>query len=377
MSTLSRTGTIAARTVAGRIYATFPRWPTNRTAYPLGYMASLDGVRGLMTLGVLLAHTRMALFGGALIYMDVFFAMSGYLITSLLIADYQKRGAIRLKKFYIRRFMRLYPALAAMIILFVAFCWLFSNELTSRLTEAAVAFFYLMDYWWAFGGSGVYYLGHTWSLAVEEQFYLLWPLTFIVLLRIWGLSSRTAVVIFSMAVAFWMWRIWMTSSGAQIMWLYNSLDMRADALLLGCGVAVMLTTVDLASYPRLSTICARALLPLAVTGLALGFVMNFQMRWYYYVSPLFGAIPGVITVVGLLQPRRTLMHRIYEHPIPVYCGRICYGLYVWHFPIFVWVSSWATPRYIMTFLIGWPLTFATATASYYLIERHFMRARPV
>jgi peptidoglycan/LPS O-acetylase OafA/YrhL len=187
-----------------------------------------------------------------------------------------------------------------------------------------------------------------------------------------------------LAALFWLWRVWLTANGASISRLYDCLDTRddcldtrADALLIGCGLAVGLKVIDLSKHPKLATFCAHALLPLAAAGLAMGFVMDPQFRWYYYVSPLFGAIPGAIVIVDLLQPKRTIMHQIYEHPFPVFCGRICYGLYIWHFPIFAWVSSWATPRYMMTFLIGWPLTFAVSIASYYLIERHFMRARPV
>ena len=68
---------------------------------------------------------------------------------------------------------------------------------------------------------------------------------------------------------------------------------------------------------------------------------------------------------------------MFEHPIPVFCGRICYGLYIWHFPVFSLLRGDFQQRYFMVFLIGWPIVFALATASYYLIERHFMRARPV
>ena len=171
-------------------------------AYPLGYMASLDGARGLLTLGVLLAHTRMALFSGAMVYMDVFFTMSGFLITSLLIKDFQKRGRINLKNFYLRRFMRLYPALTAMVVVFLALSWNFSDRFEVLLTEALLSWLYLMDYWWALGQPPVYYTGHTWSLAVEEQFYLLWPLVFIGLLRVGGLTLRTAAFFSQCGVPF-------------------------------------------------------------------------------------------------------------------------------------------------------------------------------
>jgi len=73
------------------------------------------------------------------------------------------------------------------------------------------------------------------------------------------------------------------------------------------------------------------------------------------------------------------MHRVYEHPVPVYVGRVCYGLYLYHFPIFLWVKQWAPPGQVrlMIVLVGWPLSLLAATASYFLIERRFMRARPV
>jgi peptidoglycan/LPS O-acetylase OafA/YrhL len=105
--------------------------------------------------------------------------------------------------------------------------------------------------------------------------------------------------------------------------------------------------------------------------------MDLRYRWYYYASPLFGALPAIILIIGLRHPDRTIMHRLYEHPVPVFIGRICYGLYIWHFPIFVWVGSLAPDhRTNMVLLVGWPLSFLVATLSFYLVERPFMRARP-
>lgn len=347
-------------------------------AYPLGYMAALDGMRGFLTLGVLLAHTRMALFEGAMVYMEVFFVMSGYLITSLLIKDYEKHGGIRLRNFYVRRFMRLYPALTAMILCFLVASWLFSPNFKDRLNEALVSWFYLMDYAWAFMTTRVEYIGHTWSLAVEEQFYLLWPLVFIGLLRVSGLTVRTSLIAFAIAAACWVWKAALTYDGAPIIRLYESFDCRADALLAGCGLAVLLKTIEISSYPRFYRFCSYSLLPMALVMIVVGFTMDQRMRWYYYVSPLMAALPAAIAVIGLLHPQRTFMHRIYEHPVPVFIGRICYGLYIWHMPIFVLIAAWAPKGmgYMMTLLIGWPITFAIATLSHYLIERPFMRARP-
>jgi peptidoglycan/LPS O-acetylase OafA/YrhL len=354
------------------------RFLGKNVAYPLGYMAALDGMRGFLTLGVLLAHTRMALFGGAMVYMDVFFTMSGYLITSLLIKDYEKRGRISLKNFYVRRFMRLYPALTAMVLCLIAVSWIFSPNFRDRINEALVSWFYLMDYSGWFISTPVEYTGHTWSLAVEEQFYLLWPLMFIGLLWMGGLTVRTSLIIFAIAAAFWIWKIVLDYNGAPTAHLYRSFDCRADALFIGCALAVLLKAIDISSYPRFYRLCAYSLLPIAMVMIVLGFTMDSKMRWYYCVSPLITALPAAICVIGLLHPQRTFMHTIYEHPVPVFIGRICYGLYIWHFPIFTLVAAWAPKGagYITTFLVGWPITFAIATLSHYLIERPFMRARP-
>jgi peptidoglycan/LPS O-acetylase OafA/YrhL len=354
----------------------------NPANYPIGYVPALDGMRGLMAIGTLSAHTDLNQFGGAAVYMDIFYAMSGYLITSLLIVDYRKHGKIDLKKFYVRRIKRLYPALAVVVGGVVVLCWFFSTQFKARLIEATVAFFYLTNYWHAgrFSHGNFYYFPHTWSLAVEEQFYLLWPVTFIVLLRFFGLSWKTVAAVLALAAGFTVWRIYLTYIDTFFWWLFFSFDTRADSLLLGCALGIILKLVDLRDYPQLSRFLALSLLPLFCLEVACAVTISWESRsWYFYVSPLFGAIPGIICIAGLVQPNRTLMHQVYEHPIPVYFGRICYGLYLYHYPIFQLVKDYAPPQYVqlVVFVVGWPLSFIAATASYYLVERHFMRARPV
>ena len=352
-----------------------PSSPTR--SYPLGYLAALDGMRGLMTLGVLCAHTRYLLMPGAIVFMDIFFTMSGYLITGLLIAEYNKTKHIDFKAFYIRRLMRLYPALVVMLLTMLLVAAFFSSEFGKRLIDAAVAFLYISNYWRAFDGPGLWYTTHTWSLSLEEQFYLLWPLTFAVLVRWFGLSWRTVGTVLVLAVGFWAWRAWLTYDGATIQRLYNSFDTRADSLLIGCALAIALKLVDLSQYPRVSTVLAWSLLPLGLYAFWCGQTFHDNMRWYYYMSPLTGSIPGAIAIAAITLPRRTFMHAFYELPAFVFCGRICYGLYIWHYPIFSVLRGEFQLRYFFVFLIGWPLAFAAAIASYYWIERPFMRARPL
>lgn len=364
------------QSVRARIVGVFTNWSTSRAAYPLGYSPGLDGVRGIMTLGVLCGHTRYLLMPGVVVLMDSFFAMSGYLITSLLINDYQKRGRIDFRKFYTRRLMRLYPALATMLVCLLIVAFFFSSNFRLRVIDAAVSFFYISNYWRAFSGEGLWYTTHTWSLSVEEQFYLLWPLSFLLLLRRFALSWTTVGIILTVALGFALWRAWLTYSGAPIVRLYNPFDTRADALLIGCALAVAVKLIDWERHRGLSKMLAWSLLPLSLYTLYWAFTISDQTRWYYYVAPLLGAIPSAIFTAGLLQPHRTFMHALYEHPIPVFCGRICYGLYIWHYPVFALMRENGF-SYLAIFLTGWPIAFGLAIASYYLIERHFMRARPV
>lgn len=359
-----------------RIGAPFRNWSVSRAQYPLGYLRGLDGARGMIVLAVLGAHTRPALLPGVAVFMDSFFALSGYLITSVLLKDYEAAGRIDFRKFYIRRFMRLFPALTAMLLALLAIAALFSSEFKMRLLDVAVAFFYVSDYWRAFGLPGLWYTSHTWSLSVEEQFYLLWPLTLLLCLRWAGISWRTLGAILALAFCFALWRAWLTYDGATIVRLYSSFDTRADALLFGGALAVAMKLVELPKHPRLSAVLGWALAPLAIADLAIALTVHDDMRWYYYIAPLLGAWPACLFTAALIQPYRNVMHTIFEHPLPVFCGRICYGLYVWHYPVFVFLRQNDAP-YIVVLLIGWPICFSLATASYYFIERHAMKARPV
>ena len=110
----------------------------------------------------------------------------------------------------------------------------------------------------------------------------------------------------------------------------------------------------------------------------LGFTADSELALVLFcIAIIWHVIPALVGIAGLVQPQRTVMHTVYELPAAVFCGRICYGLYIWHFPVFMVISESFRPRYISTFLIGCPIAFALAISSYYLIERHFMRTRPL
>src|SRR5215813_13118594 len=148
--------------------------PSSDAPFSLGYRRWLDGLRGVAILLVLLFHLR--LIRGGSLGVDVFFVLSGFLITTLLVEEYQRRGAIRLGQFYLRRVLRLVPALAVIILLFLIHTLVFDppEVWNARWLEASSVATYPSNLS-SLTGITISMLGYTWSLSLEEQFYLLWP----------------------------------------------------------------------------------------------------------------------------------------------------------------------------------------------------------
>jgi peptidoglycan/LPS O-acetylase OafA/YrhL len=344
----------------------------NPNRYPLGYHAGLDGLRGTMTLGVLAAHLRESWCPGAFVYMDTFFLMSAYLITALLLKGWKREGRIHFGRFYLRRALRLFPAAYAMILAFVLFAVPFLGDTGGHLKQAAVAALYVSNWTRAFEVPMPQFLGHTWSLSIEEQYYLLWPLLLALLLRFAGLRMRTVAIVGALALGFSLWRTWLTLEGASIDRLFNGTDTRADALLIGCALGIALALPQVRAHAGLQAFCRRAALPCVVLLLAAGYSVHWQMRGMYAGGSVVFMLVSAVLVAALVLPQRTLAHRVFELPPLVFLGRICYGLYLWHFPIYnVLRFGFELPLAGVAGL-GVPLTFLAAILSYRYIERPFL-----
>jgi peptidoglycan/LPS O-acetylase OafA/YrhL len=344
----------------------------NPHRYPLGYHAGLDGLRGTMTLGVLAAHVREAWCPGSFVYMDTFFLMSAYLITSLLLKGWKREGRIGFAKFYYRRALRLFPANYAMIGTFLVAAYFLLDDFAEHAKQALVAGTYVSNWTRAYEVPMPQFLGHTWSLAIEEQYYLLWPVLLAGLLKAFGLRRRSVALVAIAALGFAAWRSWLTFDGASIPRLYNGTDTRADALLIGCALGMALALPGVRDHARLQAAIRTLALPCVLALLIAGYTLQWEMRAMYAGGSLAFSLVSAAIVTALVLPARTLAHRIFELPPLVFLGRICYGLYLWHFPIYnvlrfgFGASDWVVAG------VGVPLTFAIAAASYRWIESPFL-----
>ena len=209
-------------------------------AIKLGYRPELDGLRGLSILLIYIHHLYYPILPGGFLGVDIFFVLSGFLITCLLIEEWDRECSISLKNFYIRRVLRLIPALLFLIIIVGGFALISLDKRRSIPTYQGIwltlsyasNWLYALRYFSANNPLGV-----TWSLAIEEQFYLTWPLLLSLALR-FKLGRRWMIYILVLIIAFVpLHRKLLAEQGASIFRLYYSSDTRADALLIGCLVA--------------------------------------------------------------------------------------------------------------------------------------------
>ncbi|SEB26733.1 MULTISPECIES: acyltransferase [unclassified Mycobacterium] len=354
-----------------------PEWLRyDPSRYPLGYNPGLDGLRGTATLCVLAAHLDIRWCPGAFIYMDMFFVMSAYLITSLLLKRWTKTGSVGFGTFYLRRVLRLFPANYAMILAFVVVAYLILYDFRGQLTQAVVAATYTSNWTRAFEVPMPEYLGHTWSLAVEEQFYLLWPVALTLLLKVIGLRMRLVAVIVVLALGFASWRSWLTLQGASEARLFNGTDMRGDALLIGCALGVAMAIPGVRQSARLQRAAKLLAVPSLVALIVAGITMDQHNRAMYGGISLIFTLASACLITALVLPEQTIPHLVFRSPILVFMGRICYGLYIWHYPIYMVLRfrlGFVEP--VPLGIIGVPLTFVAAILSWRFVESPFLKAK--
>jgi len=344
------------------------------SVYRLAYEPALDGFRALAVLSVMLFHAHPMVWMGGFVGVDLFFVLSGYLITSLLLKELETTGGIDIKAFYIRRWWRLGPALLVMLAVYAMVVFAHGATWAEKGLDIALTAAYVTNWSRAFDWHSPLDLGHTWSLAVEEQFYLLWPWVLWAVMRICKRDRHVFAVMVCLLVLSWAWRQGLLWQGASLNRLYNGLDTRAEALIAGSLLAVW-QWPNKYKWHQIEQLWPTMLLAFSFVFL-LAFMHETQWTdmWFYSYGMSAVALLGCVIIWGLHIQRSNPWCVVLRWRPLVYLGQISYGLYLWHFPI--------DRALISLGLKGWTLlavnmimTVAVASASYRWIEKPLLRMR--
>ena len=305
---------------------------------------------------------------------DVFFTLSGFLITAVLLQEWSKTGSIDFKNFYARRALRLLPALS--LLLLSSLLPLNPIPATERVKAALIALFYSVNWFRAFVPDfHMAGLGHTWSLSVEEQFYLLWPITLVIVLRFESLRKRIVPILVIAVLACATYRILLWTADRTPERLYNGLDTRADSLLAGCALSAMLAFGVLKpglAMKKAANLLALGAIPFVLLIFSSEWNDDFMFLAGYFLVALISATV-IFSVVRSSSPSTSLT-RMLSFPPLVWTGQISYGLYLWHYPLFLYVRGLGLPMPVA--MLGmYGSVFLVASLSFYGVERPFLRMK--
>ena len=346
------------------------------------YVPGLDGLRGLGVIFMMLYHTQVAWLGdGPLFTIEMFFVLSGFLITSLFIIERESTRAIDLRRFWRRRFRRLMPALLLMFFVVMLWSWMpvslggpSNVELGQLRGDGLSALTYVSNWYFVFSGqsyfetfAGVSPFKHTWSLSIEEQFYLLVAIGMFVGFKRWGTTSKRWIWVcgaLALASALWMALLahfgdlvaageWISIGPWQFdpldtpTWvqnffnfngeqdpsrMYYGTDTRLQASMVGVTMAFVMRRIN---FDRIPHWVVEASGSIGIGGLLLMFfLIGKQTHWIYFGGFFLADILTALAIVALMAPRRPTAALPFQMKPLVFIGGLSYSLYVWHFPIF-------------------------------------------
>ena len=349
------------------------------------YLPSIDSLRALAVLAVIIYHVDVNYLPGGFLGVDLFFVLSGYLISSLIIKEYRKTGSLNLYNFYIRRARRLLPAVYFMITVGLVVMVLF-NEVLLRKSHLDAIFGYIyssnwwyifhkLDYFDSFGAQSPF--KHLWSLAIEEQFYMVFPLLFLLVNRkkkskdgTYKLNKNFLYVVLGLILVSLIAHILLFDIN-NISRIYFGTDTRAFSLLVGVVGAILYPMEKLHDKvtPQQNLIYSVVSLASIATLITVMIYTSEYNTWLYRGGFLLVAILGLIVIISSGK-QHTLMSRLLSFKPVVFIGKISYSLYLWHFPVLVLttpVSEIGNPNIIFV-VLRVILTFILATASYVFVE---------
>lgn len=305
------------------------------------YMPGLDGLRTFAVLAVILYHLNVPYISGGFLGVDVFFVLSGYLISGILIREWTKTGTIDLKRFYIARFRRLLPALVLMLSLVMTYVTLFDRSLLETVRQDSLAALAYVNNWWYIFHEVSYFesfgkpspLQNLWSLSIEEQFYAVWPLILLV-----GLVFRKRLLQFvtALLVVSATWMAFRYVPEADPSRVYYGTDTRLFGLLIGAMLAFGWRPDTFKSViPNIGRHIlnvAGAISLIGIVGIIV--TVNAYDAFLYYGGFLLVAFLSAILIAAVAHPA-TIWSRLFGSAWLRVIGTRTYGIYLWHYPIII------------------------------------------
>jgi peptidoglycan/LPS O-acetylase OafA/YrhL len=333
----------------------------------LPYNPALDGLRAIAIFLVIVSHAHVPGVEGAFFGVDLFFVLSGYLITSLLLIEIGQTGRVNLWRFYRRRFFRLMPALLAFLVVYCLVApWIWPDS-DDWYQDAIVTVLYLADYGIAFFDSPNSLL-HMWSLSVEEHYYLLWPLALLAL-TVLAPGGKTWWLIAVLFLLAWGWRVFWVWQGQEFYKIFFRFDTRVTGLLAGSLLAALLREGP-AWFQRLRAHARRGLWLIALTPLWIGLKWDDMgiMTWATTLVELTAValLLAVLPAPGQVAPRGWA-HALLRHPALVKIGQLSYAMYLWHYPIVRVLRAHLDWPWVV--LLGGALSALLAQISWITVER--------
>jgi peptidoglycan/LPS O-acetylase OafA/YrhL len=348
------------------------------------YIPGLDGIRALAVAAVVGYHLGAPWLSGGLLGVGVFFTLSGYLITTILISTWARRGDLDLRHFWLRRARRLLPALIMVLLVVLIATPVLDNDVLPERGIEALAALFLVGNWttiasdvsYAQGFSGPGPLDHLWSLAVEEQFYLLWPLALLLLLKTQrGRLDRMALVTLGLAAVSFALMLLLTVRGFDTSRAYQGTGARAGGLLIGAALAMVWPPTQLASK---ITPNRRLIVDLlGVAGLAIIVAMfvltNEDSLWHYRGGILLLSLAAAVLVGAAVHPASVVGPVLGVLPLR-WIGERSYGIYLWHLPVVAFLpQAVLASRPLVRAGVQIALIILLSTLSWVLLENPIRR----
>ena len=348
------------------------------------YITGFDGIRTLAVIGVIFYHLLPTKMAGGYLGVPIFFVVSGYLITDLLQQEWQQNGTIKVGQFYLRRMRRLYPAMVVMLIAAAAYITVFQQNLLNNLRGVVLSSLLYYNNWWQINQGLSYFdnfsggspFTHIWSLAVEGQFYLFWPVAYLLMKKFlkqkWILRLLGGLTLVSILLMAFLY-----APGADPTRVYYGTDTRLFSILMGGLLAFVWPSTHLReNIPRQAKMVLNIAGAVALLGLMGSlFFLADHYAFVYYGGMVLTSLLAVILVAVVAHPGAS-WNKWLTNPIFTWIGKRSYGIYLYQFPIMIFfedkLKNLSDHVFLYT-LIELVLILGISELSYRLIERPFLR----